>query len=82
MPHRAERKTDAHAAPCRTELHRIYRRPDQTGRKTPAHEGSLPRIPQGTPGRKEDDNDDATPGMKKDDNHDTMPGMKEDEHIE
>ena len=54
----------------------------RTGRKTAAHEGSLPRILQATPGRKEDDNNDATPGMKKDDNHDATSGMKEDEHDE
>ena len=50
--------------------------------KTATHEGSLPRIPQATPGMKEDDNDDATLGMKKDDNNDATPGMKEDEHDE
>jgi len=82
MPHRAERKTAAHAAPGRTEDRRTYRRMHRTGRKTAAHEGSLPRILQATPGRKEDDNNDATPGMKKDDNHDATSGMKEDEHDE
>ena len=82
MPRQAERKTAAYAAPGRTEDHRTYRRTHRTGRKTAVYEGSLLCIPQGTPGMKEDDNDDATPGMKKDDNNDTTPGMKEDEHDE
>ena len=82
MPRRAELRTAAHTAPGTTEDRRTYRRPHQTGRKTAAYEGSLLCIPLATPGRKEDDNDDATPGMKKDDNHDATPGMKEDEHDE
>jgi len=82
MPPWAERKNAAHAAPSRTEDRCTYRRPHLTGRKTAAHEGSLPRILQATPDRKEDDNDDAMPGMKKDDNYDAMPGMKEDKHDE
>jgi len=94
MPRQAERKTSTHAAPCRMEERRTYRRPYRTGRKTATYEGSLLCILQATPGRKkddnddatlgrkEDDNDDATPGMKKDDNHDATPGMKEDEHDE
>jgi len=94
MPPRAERKNAVHAALSRTEDRRTYRMPHRIGRKTAAHEGSLPRIPQATPGRKEDDNDDATPGskeednndatpgIKKDDNHDATLGMKEDEHDE
>jgi len=56
--------------------------PRRAEQKTAAYEGSLPRIPQGMAGMKEDDNDDATPGMKKDDNNDATPGMKEDEHDE
>ena len=94
MPARAERNNTAHTVLGRTEDRRTYRRPHRTGRKIAVHEGSLPRIPQATPGRKEDDNDDATPGnkeddnddatpgMKKDDNHDATPGMKEDKHDE
>jgi len=110
MPHRAERKTTVYADPggkeercaCRDEQNgRLPCMPRRAERKTAAHtegrtgqDGSLPRILQATPGRKEadnddamlgrkeDDNDDATPGMKKDDNHDTTPGMKEDEHDE
>ena len=94
MPRRAEWKTAVHDEPGRTEDRCTYRRPHWTGRKTAAHEGSLPRIPQAMPGRKEDDNDDAMPGrkeddnddatlgMKKDDNHDATPGMKEDQHDE
>ena len=81
MPRRAERKTAAQAAPRRTEDRRTYRRPHRTGQNTAVHEGSLPRIAQATPGRKEDDNDDATPGRKEDDNDDAIPGMKkEDNH--
>jgi len=82
MPCRVERKTAVHAAPTRTEDHHTYRRAYRTGRKTAAHEGSLPHIPQAMPGMKEDDNDDATPGMKKDDNNNATPGMKEDENDE
>jgi len=94
MQRPAEWKTAVHATPGRTEDRRTYRRPHRTGRKTAAQETCLPCIPQATPGRKEDDNDDAmlgskeddnddaTPGMKKDDNHDATPGMKEDEHDE
>jgi len=82
MPRQVERKTVAHAMLGRTEDRHTYRRPHRTGRKTAGYEGSLPHIPQATPGRKEDDNDDAMPGMKKDDNNDTTPSMKEDEHDE
>jgi len=82
MPPQAERKNAAHAALSRTEDRRTYRRLHWTGRKTATHEESLPRIPQATLGRKEDDNDDATPGIKKDDNHAATPSMKEDEHEE
>jgi len=80
MPYRAEWKTIAHDAPSRTEDPHTYQRLHQTGRKTAAHEGSLPRIPQATPGRKEDDNNDATPGRKEDDNNDATPGRKEDDN--
>jgi len=66
----------------RTEDRCTYQRPNRTGWKTAGHEGSLPHIPQATPGRKEDHNGDATQGMKKDDNYDATPGMKEDEHDE
>jgi len=82
MPRRAERKTAAHAALGRTEDRRTYRRPHRTGWKTAAYEGSLPRIPQATPGRKEDDNNDATPGRKEDDNDDAMPGIKKDDNLD
>jgi len=82
IPRQAEQKTAAHSALGRTEDRRTYRRPHRTGRKTAAHEGSLLRIPQAMPGRKEDDNNDAMPGMKKDDNHNATLGIKEDEHDE
>jgi len=54
--------------------------PRRAERKTAAHEGSLLHIPQTTPSRKEDNNNDATPGRKEDDNDDTTPGMKKDDN--
>jgi len=46
MPRRAERKTDVHATAGRMEDRCTYRRLHRTGRKTAAHEESLPRLPQ------------------------------------